>query len=327
MQDSRVFVTGATGFIGQKLVHRLLESGVGVRILTRRDGGWPGGWTGRVDVRRGDLSDRTALSRQLAGCQTVFHLAGELRDRSRMQAVNVVGTANVLAACEAAGVQNVLHLSSVGVIGARGAGLVDEATPCSPRGDYERSKHEAEKLAVAWSERTTIPLAALRPTTVFGDGLRTVSGPDSMLAWLRAIQAQRFIFFDRDAIANYVYSGDVAEACQIAGSQRLNGVFIVADCCPLAAFVAAAARAMGTRAPRRFVPTTVGYAAALVMQAGAMAVGARSPLTVNRVRVLSTRTQYSAERLRSLAGWSPTTGWEAGIGLTVAWYRSQGFLP
>jgi nucleoside-diphosphate-sugar epimerase len=326
MQDSWVFVTGAMGFIGQKLVHRLLESGAGVRILSRRDGGWPEGWTGRVDVRRGDLSDRAALSRQLAGCWTVFHLAGELRDRSRMQAVNVAGTANVLAACEAAGVQNVVHLSSVGVIGARGSGLVDEATPCSPKGEYERSKHEAERVALAWAERTGIPLAALRPTTVFGDGPRAGSDPDSMVAWLRAIQAQRYIFFDRDAIANYVYSGDVAEACQIASSQRLNGVFIVADSCPLAAFVAAAAKAMGTPAPRRFVPTTVGYAVALVMQAGAMTVGARSPLTVNRVRALSSRTQYSPERLCSLTGWRPTTGWEAGIGLTVAWYRSQGFL-
>jgi nucleoside-diphosphate-sugar epimerase len=321
-----VFVTGATGFIGKRLVDRLLEDEADVRILTRRKSGWPGAWVGRVDVRQGDLSDRIALSHQVRGCSAVLHLAGELRDPTKMRAVNVEGTGNLLEACRAAGVGNVVYLSSVGVIGARGSATVDEETVCSPKGEYERSKHDAERLALDWSAREKIPLTVLRPTTVFGERSATAVGSDSMLAWLRAIRRRRFVFFDREAVANYVYSGDVAEACQIASSQRLSGVFVVADSCSLGAFVAAAASAMCVPAPRRFVPATVGYAVALVMQAGAMVVGRRSPLTVNRIRALSSRTRYSAERLRSAAGWQPTTGWEAGMKLTVGWYRDNGLL-
>ena len=326
MTRKTVFVTGATGFIGQRLVDRLLEDEADLRILTRRKSGWPGAWVGRVDVRQGDLSDPIALSRHLRGCRAVLHLAGELRDPTRMRVVNVEGTRNLLAACRAAGVRNVTYLSSAGVIGARGLATVDEDTVCSPQGEYERSKHNAERLALGWSAREKVPLAVLRPTIVFGERSPTAVGLDSMLAWLRAIQARRFVFFSRDAVANYVYVGDVAEACRVAVNAAMDGVFIVADSCALTDFVAAAATAMGCAQPRLVVPPAMGYASAVVMGLAAAVLGKRNPLTIGRVRALSSRTRYDASRLQVAAGWRPPTGWAAGLDRTVAWYQRNGWL-
>lgn len=326
MTDSRVFVTGATGFIGRRLVDRLLESEREVRILTRGKGGWPDRWLDRVDVRQGDLSDRVALSRQVMGCSAVLHLAGEVRDATKMRAVNVEGTGTLLEACRAAGVGHVVYLSSVGVIGARGSVAVNEETVCRPKGAYERSKHEGERLALRWSATENVPLTVLRPTNIFGEKPATTVGSDSMLAWLQAIQAGRFAFFSRDAVANYVYVGDVVEACRLAVSHPISGVFIVADSCALTEFVAVAAKAMGCATPGLVLPRPVGYASAVAMGIAAAVLGKRNPLTIGRVRALSSRTRYDASKLRFATGWRPTTGWAAGLDRTVAWYREDGTL-
>jgi nucleoside-diphosphate-sugar epimerase len=324
--NGSVFVTGATGFIGQRLVQALIDEGANVCVLTSKKSGFPSSWAGRVDVREGDLADERSLSQQLIGCVVVYHLAGELGDPKRMTATNVEGTTNLLAACETANIGHVVHLSSVGVIGARAGGRVDETSPCKPQGAYEQSKWAAEQEALAWRTRTAIPLAILRPTIVFGGGARAATGPDSMLAWLRAIQSGRFVFFCRKAVANYIYVGDVVEACRLASNTRADGTFVIADSCPLADFVAAAARAMGCHVPRWRVPKSIGLGLAVMTHSLARLVRKQSPLTVARVQALSSQVFFDATRFRASTGWRPGIGWEAGLGLTVRWYRENGLL-
>lgn len=319
-------VTGATGFIGRDLVNRFLAENAAVRILTR--GGRPlsASWAEKVEVVVGDLSDTTVLSSYLRGCSTVYHLAAELRDPAKMHATNVKGTENLLAACEVVGVRQVVHLSSVGVIGVHQPGIVDETTPCYPQNNYERSKYTAEQLALAWSERVGIPLIALRPTIVFGDGLRGNANTDNMLAWLSAIRSGRFVFFDHHAVANYVYVGDVVAACRLAGKSHATGIFIVADSCPLTDFVAAAAEAMGCAVPHWSIPLPVAYVLALGAQTLGSVLRWNSPLTVSRVRALSNRTLYDARRIHSVLGTWIETGWRAGLRTTVNWYLRTGQL-
>jgi len=207
------------------------------------------------------------------------------------------------------------------VMGANQPGTVDETTPCRPQNDYEKSKYTAEQLALAWSARTRILLIALRPTIVFGDGPRSNTSADSMLAWLRTIQKGQFVFFDRHAVANYIYVGDVVAACLLAAQAEATGTFIVADSCPLTDFVAAAADAMGCAVPSLFVPVPVAYTLALAAQTLGRLLHRNSPLTVARVRALSSRTRYDAGRMRAMLGWRPETGWQEGLSLTVNWYR------
>jgi nucleoside-diphosphate-sugar epimerase len=321
-----IAVTGATGFIGRHLINRLLDNAEKVRILTRAMRQLPDGWNDRLDVVQGDLADPAKVSAFLNGCKIVYHLASELKDPSRLQMTNVQGTKTLLDACEEARVERVVHLSSVGVIGATQAGKVDERASCLPRNDYEKSKYCAEQLAIAWSQRTNISLIVLRPTIVFGDGPRSYSGQDSMLAWLRAIKAKRFVNFDRKAIANYIYVGDVVAACLLAARAKSTGTFIVADSCPLCEFMAAAAKALNCPAPRIFIPWQIGYMLAIALQMLEFPRGRNAQLTTARVRALSSRTEYDAGRLRSVLEWQPKTGLREGLRLTVEWYRRNGML-
>jgi nucleoside-diphosphate-sugar epimerase len=199
---------------------------------------------------------------------------------------------------------------------------VDETEPCHPKNHYERSKYAAEKLVLAWSKGPDKIAIVIRPTNVFGDGPR--SGSDSMLSLLQAIQKGRFVYFDRQAISNYVYVKDVADASCGATGFTSTGVFIINDPCMLEDFVSAAAEALGVPAPMVFIPLPLAYTGALAFQGAAWLTRRRSPLTVSRVRALSIRTRYLSNRIHASWGWWPAIGYKVGLQRTVNWYRITG---
>src|SRR3954470_12856406 len=116
---SPVLVTGATGFMGRALVARLLEEGRGVRVLEHRPSDAFEGLA--VERVTGDVTRPETLVPACAGAETVFNLAGVLsydaKDEARLQAVNVDGLANLLAAARKAGSGRVVQVSSVAAVG------------------------------------------------------------------------------------------------------------------------------------------------------------------------------------------------------------------
>jgi dihydroflavonol-4-reductase len=151
-----VLVAGATGFIGRILVPRLLADGRTVRVLERRQSSTFDGLD--VEIVRGDVTDPESLKPALDGVSAVFNLAGIVShleaDRARMQAINVGGAANVLAAARAAGVTRVVHVSSVASVGmAEGPDRpLDEDSPFPERArqyPYIATKRGGEEVAMA----------------------------------------------------------------------------------------------------------------------------------------------------------------------------------
>ncbi len=171
----KVFLTGATGFIGSHVAQELVRRGAEVRILLRARSPVENLGGLAVEPFHGDLLQPESLRRGIAGCDAVLHLAADYRlwvtDPKRMYAVNVDGTRELLRTAREEKVPRVVYTSSVATMGFLShATVVDEETPVSLAnmiGHYKRSKYLAEQEAVA-AARAGQNVIILNPTTPIG---------------------------------------------------------------------------------------------------------------------------------------------------------------
>ncbi len=171
----RILVTGGTGFLGRHVVRTLRSKGYGVRVLGRNVNACAELQASGIDVVRADLADIPALLAACAGIDAVFHVAALSAPwgrRDDFYSANVVGTANLLAACKANRVARFIHISSPSVIfDGSDHVLVTEAAPYSPRFmcHYSETKKIAEEL-VQEAHRDGMATTILRPKAIFGPG-------------------------------------------------------------------------------------------------------------------------------------------------------------
>jgi dihydroflavonol-4-reductase len=150
------FVTGATGFIGGKLVAELTRRGHAVRALVRPTSKGEGLEGERITAIEGDIRDQSSLHRGMEGCSAVFHLAAYAknwaRDPRTFFELNVEGTRNLLRAARSVGVERVVLTSTTVTFGPTPPGVVgDESMPRITARfftEYEESKTVAEREAL-----------------------------------------------------------------------------------------------------------------------------------------------------------------------------------
>ncbi len=170
----RLFVTGATGFVGSHVARMAAEQGAELRLLTRRTSvtaNLPKG----AELVQGDLREPARFAAALQGCDALIHVAADYRlwvpDPAEMYKANVEGTRELLRLAREAGVRRVVYTSSVATMGFRkDASVVDEETPVSEAdmiGHYKRSKWMAEQVAIE-AARAGQEIVILNPTTPVG---------------------------------------------------------------------------------------------------------------------------------------------------------------
>ncbi len=170
----RLFITGATGFVGSHVAGLAAEQGAKLRLLSRST-------SNRkhlpisADVVDGDLRNPQAFASALQGCDAVIHVAADYRlwvpDPAEMYKANVEGTRELLRLAREANVSRVVYTSSVATMGFKRDGtIVNEDTPVSESdmiGHYKRSKWQAEQVAIE-AARSAQHVVILNPTTPIG---------------------------------------------------------------------------------------------------------------------------------------------------------------
>src|SRR5256712_3983853 len=130
----KALVTGSTGFVGAAVTRCLLERGVDVRVLVRRDSDLHNLEGLKVEQAYGDLRDVASLRQALAGCRHLYHVAAHYAlwapDPQIFYDINVTGTRNLMEAARDSGVERIVYTSTIGAIGLpSGGGPGTEATP------------------------------------------------------------------------------------------------------------------------------------------------------------------------------------------------------
>ncbi len=176
-EHMKVFLTGATGFVGSHVAQAYAAQGALLRLLTRSSSNLDGIADLPADTAavRGDLREPEALRSALEGCDAVVHVAADYRlwvpDPVEMYRSNVDGTRDLLRIARELGVPRVVYTSSVATMGFQSDGaIVDESTPVSLAnmiGHYKRSKFLAEQVAIE-AARAGQHVVILNPTTPVG---------------------------------------------------------------------------------------------------------------------------------------------------------------
>ncbi|NLI83722.1 MAG: NAD-dependent epimerase/dehydratase family protein [Deltaproteobacteria bacterium] len=174
----RVLVTGATGFLGKRLVEVLVQDGFAVRALARKLSNIERLKGLKVEIHFGDVASLESIAAAFKGVDYVVHAAADTTGNEEDgQASTVQGTRNVVQLCEQHKVRRLVYISSCSVYGVAGyeKGHVvteDSALERWPerRGPYSHAKLEAEKIVVEAMRTSAVQATCLRPGTIYGPG-------------------------------------------------------------------------------------------------------------------------------------------------------------
>ena len=317
----RVFITGASGFIGRALTERFRASGVEVAGVDLVADPAAGVVAGRVE-EPGPWQDHAAGSDLVVHTAALVSLDGDPR---RFWEVNVLGTRRALDAAVAAGARRFLHLSSVTAFGFDFPDCVDEDWPVRCNGSaYVDTKVASEQVVLQAHSAGEVACTVIRPGDVYGPGSR----PWTILpvALLRA--GRLALPMHGRGIHSPVFIDNLVDGIsRAAAAPRAAGrVITISDGVGVttADFFGFYARMTGRRL--RLLPTPVARAAAVAVSGAARLAGRQTELNRFGVDYMCRTGTYSIGRAHRLLDYAPRVGLEQGMGITEAWLRRTGRL-
>jgi len=304
-QNRRVVVTGANGFLGSHLVHRLLELGVRVSVLVRRQSSTLrlSDIMERLDVAYGDLVEAQEVEACIGRSQpeVVFHLAAAGvfpgPDAATVMRANVMGTTNLLEALKRHAVKRLVNVGSVSEYGS--GQHINEDHPLQPTNVYGVSKAAADLLAQAYGRSSPLSVVTVRPFTPFGP----MEHPQRLIPGtiFSALRGEDLPMTGGEQERDFTYVSDVVEG--ILAAALYQGENVVFNLCS------------GTGRSIKDVATQI---VNLMGDPIRLRIGALP----YREGEMWYQSGDNARACREL-GWEPRVSFEDGLRRTIAWCREQ----
>jgi nucleoside-diphosphate-sugar epimerase len=313
------FVTGGSGFIGGRLIERLVREGTSVRALARSEASAERVAKLGAEPVRGDLDDKASLAAGAAGTEVAFHLAahlGEWGPWEEFERGNVGGTRNALAACTEAGVRRFVHCGTeAALMAGKPLVQVDETAPLRPdsRAPYPATKAKAERL-VRDASREGFETVVLRPRFVWGKGDTTL-----LPEMVATVQARKWAWVGGGRnVTDTAHVGNVVEGLLLAAEKGTPGeAYFVTDGDPVIfrEFVTAMLKTQGVEPPSRNLPAWTAAPLARVAEAAWKVLPLRGdpPMTKFRSWLLTQECTIDISKARTELGYTPIVSHEQGL--------------
>jgi len=310
-QNLPVLVTGAGGFIGSRLVQRLVEQGARVRALvrynSRADFGLlkqlPAHTLAQLEIIAGDLRDAHTLALAAKGVELVFHLGALISipysylHPDEVVESNILGTLNVLQACRTHGCC-LVHTSTSEVYGSALTVPITEAHPLQGQSPYSASKIGADKLVESFYRTYGVQALTVRPFNTYGPGQSARAVIPTIIT--QVLTQDVINLGNLEAKRDFTYLDDTVDGfIKAAEAEGVNGETFN----------------LGTG-----TEISIGELAQLVIKL----VGRPVQIAVDADRLRPeasevTRLLSDNSKARQLLGWQPQTTLSDGLEQTIAW--------
>jgi dihydroflavonol-4-reductase len=324
-----ILVTGASGFVGSAIANAARTAGYRVRVLVRER-------SPRINVSAldelavGDLRDRSSLVPALRDVRYLIHAAADYRLWARVPGeimrTNLEGTEHIMEEALRAGVERIVHTSSVAAIALKDGSPADESARLSETdaiGAYKKSKVAAERLVESMVAQQGLPAVIVNPSTPIGP--RDVKPTPTGRIIIEAGSGRMPGFVDTGL--NLAHVDDIA-AGHLAALRhgRIGDRYILGgENVYLRDMLAEIARLAGRRPPAIRFPIAPLFPLALGAEWVARLTGREPFATVDGLRMARHRMFFNDAKARRELGYS-SRPWQDAIADAVAWFRKAGYL-
>lgn len=320
-----IFLTGGTGFLGRHLVAALCQAGYALRILTRQPQAhtWLQHYP-QVEVVTGDLRDYPVVHAAMQGCTQVIHAAGLFSmwgDAHKFNKTNSSGTEHVMAAAQAEGVQRVVYVSTVAVIGNPQPGvIIDENHPPRPADPYQASKLQAEQVVLRYVRDEGMDAVILRPGAYYGPlgeyAFNRLFFTDAMRGLLMHVDGGHYTIFP-------VYIGDVARGVILGLERGQRGEIynICGECLSHREVFKIVSQEANLYFPPLILPGILGRNFSRVLELVSNITGREPFYPINLRSYVFNDWRVSSDKARRELGFAPLS-FREGAARTVAWYKA-----
>lgn len=329
MNQTKVLVTGATGFLGKRVARRLVEEGYRVRGLARTRSSVGDLKKLGVEIAIGDLADESSIVAAVEGVDVVVHAAAGTRGRAEESyAATIEGTRNVLEACRSGCVKKLVYISSCNVYEVAGYPenqVVTEEAQLERfplrRGHYSAAKLQAEALVTAAMSKYSCAAVVLRPGTIYGPGAEIYTN------MMGISLAGRFfvVFGDGESQLPLVHVDNAVAAiieC-VSHSAADNEIFNVVDDDRVTkrVYMDRVVKALCPNAKVVYCPISLLLALTWLQEKLFGIFGRRPFLTVYRLVSSQKRIRYSASKIRNMMGWRPHVSFDQAVEQLIGEHR------
>ncbi|MGC1308916.1 MAG: NAD-dependent epimerase/dehydratase family protein [Phormidesmis sp.] len=324
---SRVLVTGATGFTGSVLVHKLVKQGVAVVAIARLSSnlkpfdGLPIEWL------QGDVFDEALIGQAIAGITHIFHLATPFREAKSPDIgyhnVHVLSTQLLAkAALQQPNFQRFVHVSTIGVHGHIQHPPADETYRTEPGDIYQATKLEGEKWIKAFGAESGLPVAVVRPAGIYGPGEKRLLKIYKMVAkgWVPTIGGGKNLL-------HFIHVDDLTDCLLVTAThpQAVGETFICGseNAITLKEMVSLIAEQYGVAVKFISLPAAPLFAIADLCEQIFRPLGIEPPIYRRRLAFYTKDRSFNTSKVRNILGFQPRHADCEGIKKMAQWYLDE----
>jgi len=329
-KDSRVLVTGATGYTGQVLVEKLVQMGTRVRAIARSTSDISFAADMDVEWVRGEIYDDDTVKQAMEGIEYIFHVAAAFREAKSTEQdywnVHVKSTQLLCGeALKQQGFKRFVHVSTMGVHGHIDRPPADENYPFGPGDGYQRTKVEAETWLAEFGPKNNLPYCIIRPCAIYGPAERRL-----LKLYKMATKSYFPILGKGKCWYHLVHVEDLVGGMLLAAVEEkaLGEAFLIGSSEPiqLEDMAAIIARTYGNKLRVLRLPITPFFILGDLCEFVCRPFKIEPPIYRRRVAFYSKDRNFTTTKMRNVLGYQPIHENEAGIVESTEWYKDNGWL-